>query len=295
VSSKKRIILITYVVLAVIVLIIGINTLFDPLGLFESLRARRSPPMVTIPILTYHHFIEGGEPSMTISAGMFERQIKALSDAGYTAISFDELSDYVFKGKRLPERPVIITIDDGYLSAYDTAFPILQKYDMKATIFIIGVSHGRSVYRNTNHPITPRFNDAQMIEMVSSGVMSIQSHSYDMHQHEPFETGPYRRGVLRRTDESEAEYIEAFNADFERAAAQIEAMLGARPFVFSYPYGLSNELTDGLLKDMGVEVTLTIKEGVNIVTRDAPESLYSLKRFNVPGDRTPEELLRMLE
>jgi len=243
----------------------------------------------------YHHFADEGPPGTVISAELFERQISALQDAGYNAISFEELVAFVYDGAPLPERPIIVTIDDGYLSVYETAFPILYEHSTKATVFIIGVSHGRNTYKDTGHPIIPRFGDAEAIEMFETGIMDIQSHSYDMHQHEPFETGPFRRGVLRRSDESEEEYIIAFRADFERAAEQIETMLGVRPFVFSYPFGLSNDLTDTLLQDMGIMVTLTIVKGANIVTRGDPDSLISMNRFNVPGDMTPEELLRMIK
>jgi len=294
-ASKKKLVVCIFSLMVVLALIVGFTVLVDPFGFF----GKKEPPLddnsIRIPILMYHHFADSGTPGTVISAEMFERQIRALSEAGFSAVSFYELRSFVLDGTPLPERPLIITIDDGYLSVYETAYPILKEYDMKATVFIIGVSHGKSLYKDTDNPIIPRFGDAEAVEMVESGVISIQSHSFDMHQHEPFETGPYRRGVLRRDGESEPEYIEAFRADFESAAAQIEVMLGSRPFVYSYPYGLSNDLTDGLLREMGIDVTLSIVPGLNVVTIGDPESLFSLKRFNVPGDRSPEELLRTID
>ena len=299
-SSKTKLlainILIIFITLAVFT---GLTIMTDPFNLFRNIgRGSAAAPSdgnsARIPILMYHHFANDGAPATVISAYAFENQLKALSEAGYTAISFEELRDFVYDGVQLPELPVIITIDDGYMSVYETAYPILGKYGMKATVFIIGISHGKSVYKDTQYPIIPRFNDAEALEMVQSGVISIQSHSYDMHHHEPYETGPFRKGVLQRDDESEAEYIEAFNSDFEQAAAQIEAMVGARPFVFSYPFGLSSALAETLLRDMGVEVTLTIADGMNKVSRKDPDSLFRLNRFNVPGDMTPGELLEMI-
>jgi len=242
----------------------------------------------------YHHFADEGAPGTTISAERFENQIKALSDAGYTAISFDELRDFVLNGATLPKRPLIITIDDGYRSVYETAYPILKKYDMKATVFIIGISHGKSVYKDTQYPIIPRFNDAEAIEMVESGIMTIQSHSYDMHQHEPYESGPFRVGVLQMEGESEAEYVESFTTDYQRAVHQLEIISDKYPFVYSYPFGKYNDLCEELLKGMGVEVTLTIVEGINTVVRGSPDSLFKLKRNNVPGDMTTEKLLEMI-
>gem|GEM_PF-1836461 len=249
---------------------------------------------VRVPILTYHHFAEEGDPSTVISAEMFERQIVAIIDAGYTAISFSELCDFVHRGTPLPENPIIITIDDGYLSVYETAFPILRKYDAMATVFIIGVTHGQTEYKDTGYPITPRFNDIQALKMARPGIISIQSHSYDMHQYEPFETGRYRTGVLQMEDEDTNEYIASFTEDFERAASQIVSLLGTRPFVFAYPFGYYSELTETLLAGMGVKATLTIQQGMNTVVANSPESLFALRRFNVSGDMGPEELLELI-
>lgn len=290
-----------YSVIILVVVVAALVFFANPNDIFSRSDAAAIPapaPLdensVRIPILMYHHFADDGNVSTTISGELFGQQLRALRDAGYNAISFQQLRDFVFDGGDLPEQPFIITIDDGYLSVYEIAFPLLKYYEMKATTFIIGVTHGMDTYKDTGFPIIPRFDDAQAVTMVESGYKFIESHSYDMHQHEPFETGPFRRGVLRRDDESEEEYIEAFRADFKKAAAQIEAMLGARPFVYSYPFGISNDLTDGLLQEMGVEVTLKITQGTNIVTRGDADSLMSMHRFNVPGDMAPDELLEMI-
>ena len=302
-SAKKSLATIIFLIAIALAMLAGLTVLFDPFSFFSGRggdvgNGGVSGPLdensVRLPILMYHHFADEGSPGTVISAGMFESQLKALRDAGYTSISFEELYDFVNNGAPLPERPFILTIDDGYMSVYETAFPILKKYDTKATVFIIGVSHGKDLYKDTEFSIIPRFGDAEALEMVRSGVVSIQSHSFDMHQHEPYETGPFRRGVLQREDESLEEYIEAFRLDFGQAAVQIENMVGMSPFVYSYPFGVSNDLTDTMLSDMGVKVTLTIRTGLNTVTRGAQDSLFSLRRFNVPGDKQPGELLDMI-
>jgi len=252
---------------------------------------------VRIPILMYHHFADYyyENPGTMVSGDRFREQLLALQEAGYNTISFYQLRDFVHYGTPLPENPLIITIDDGYLSVYDVAFPILKELEMKATTFIIGVTHGMDTYKDTGFPIIPRFNDEQVIAMVQSGFKFFDSHSYDMHQHRDFEPeDTFRRGVLRRPDESEEEYIAAFREDFQRSANQIYEILGTHTFVYSYPFGLSNDLTDDLLREMGVDITLKITQGVNVVTIGDPNTLFSMHRFNVPGDMTPDELLAMI-
>ena len=139
-----------------------------------------------VPILMYHHLSEDVTNSEMVSPEQFEAQIQALSEAGYTGVSFDELQAYVLRGEPLPEKPVVITFDDGYRSNYTLAYPILQKYGMKATIFAIGVSFGTDHYKDTDYAITPHFGAAEAAEMTASGLISIQSHTYDMHQWPPY-------------------------------------------------------------------------------------------------------------
>ena len=248
-----------------------------------------------VPILMYHQITDDGDINSSISCDAFESHIKALRDAGYTSISFEELYDYAANNAPLPERRVIITFDDGYMSVYDYAFPILEKYGMKATVSIVGVLFGESTYKGLYYlPISPHFGDAEAREMAESGVFSIQSHSFDMHHFIPYEIGPPRVGILRRSDESLEEYVDAFIDDYSHAAEQIEASVGVRPFVYSYPFGRSTKLSEKLLKDMGVTVTLTISPHINTVVKGCPDSLFKLGRLNVSGDMSPEELLELI-
>jgi len=293
-SFKSRNFFIFLAAAAVLFMAAGLNVLLDPFDSFEARQQGRFEHSARIPILMYHHFSDEGSPEVTISAEAFENQIKALSAAGYTTITFKELRDYVNEGTPLPGRPVLITIDDGYMSVYDTAFPILQKYGMKATVFIIGVFFGKDLYKDNPYWRTiPHFGEAETMEMTASGVISIQSHSWNMHQYEPYED-EYREGALRMKGESRKAYIEALTADFGFAAAQIENVTGNRPFVYSYPFGKSTGLSESVLRSLGVEVTLTTVNGVSVIIKGAPRSLFGLKRLNVPGDMAAEELLKMI-
>lgn len=285
-----------YLATAVFSLFTGLFILFYKFDIYNKTMAMLDKDSERIPILLYHHLADGGDnPGAVISAEMFESHIKALRDGGYTAISFDELCGFVYDGTPLPTRPVVITFDDGYTSNYEIAYPILKKYGMKATVFIIGVMHGAFYYRDTKIPIyIPHFGDAEAVDMARSGIISIQSHSYDMHQDSSIEPGPFRFGVLRMSGESLDDYIEAFNKDFEESAAQIESISGERPFVYSYPFGECNKLTEKLLLEDGVKVTLTTKKGSNIVTRGSPKSLFGLRRYNVFGNMTADRLLSMI-
>ena len=248
-----------------------------------------------VPILMYHHLSEDVTNSEMVSPAQFEAQIRALSEAGYTGVSFDELQAYVLRGAPLPEKPVVITFDDGYESNYTLAYPILQKYGMKATIFAIGVSFGKDHYKDTDHAITPHFGAAEAAEMAASGLISIQSHTYDMHQWPPYESGSaVRENILPLPGESEEAYVQALTEDFTRSRALLEDAAGQPVDVLAYPAGQYSTLAQVTLQSLGVHVTLSTNPGVNTVVRGLPQTLYAMLRFGITEDVTPEALLDMI-
>ena len=248
-----------------------------------------------VPILMYHNLSEDVTNSEMVSPEQFEAQIRALSEAGYTGVSFDELQAYVLRGEPLPEKPVVITFDDGYESNYTLAYPILQKYGMKAAIFAIGVSFGKDHYKDTDHAITPHFGAAEAAEMAASGLVSIQSHTYDMHQWPPYESGSaVRENILPLPGESEEAYVQALTEDFTRSRALLEDATGLPVDVLAYPAGQYSTLAQVTLQSLGVHVTLSTNPGVNTVVRGLPQTLYAMLRFGITEDVTPEALLDMI-
>ena len=248
-----------------------------------------------VPILMYHHLSEDVTNSEMVSPEQFEAQIRALSEAGYTGVSFDELQAYVLRGEPLPEKPVVITFDDGYRSNYTLAYPILQKYGMKAAIFAIGVSFGTDHYKDTDYAITPHFGAAEAAEMTASGLISIQSHTYDMHQWPPYETGSaVRENILQLSSESEEAYVQALTEDFTRSRALLEDATGRPVDVLAYPAGQYSTLTQVTLQSLGVHVTLSTNPGVNTVVKGLPQTLYAMLRFGITEEVTPEALLDMI-
>ena len=249
-----------------------------------------------VPIFMYHHLSEDVTNSEMVSPEQFEAQIRALSEAGYTGVSFDELQGYVLRGEPLPEKPVVITFDDGYLSNYTLAYPILQKYGMKATIFAIGVSFGKDHYKDTDYAMTPHFGAAEAQEMTDSGLISIQSHTYDMHQWPPYEDGSaaVRENILPLAGESEEAYVQALTEDFTKSRAQLEDATGQPVDVLAYPAGQYSTLAQVTLQELGVHVTLSTNPGVNTVVKGLPQTLYAMLRFGITDDITPAALLALI-
>lgn len=248
-----------------------------------------------IPILLYHHIVEDDASESQISEStiyrsQFEREMEFLVERGFQTVTFRQIIDYVESGAPLPENPVCLTFDDGYLSNYKIAYPILKEHQMKATIFVIGATVGnREHYKRTHFPITPHFDYSQAKEMSGSGLISIQTHTYDMHQRAEFETGDrIHKNILRLPEESREEYAAFLKADFERAKTEIEEATGQPVEVLAYPGGSSDRTSESLLRSFGVKATLSIQPGKAVLIRGQVSSLSNMNRFYVKSTTTQE-------
>lgn len=247
-----------------------------------------------VPVLMYHHIDEEGNDDVNISSALFEAQMAALAEEGYTAVFPDDLAAYVYEGKALPDKPVVITFDDGYLSNYEYAWPILEKYGMKATIFVIGSTIGNTEhYKDTDYPITPHFSYEQGAEMVASGVISIQSHTYDMHQWAPYEDSDQpRENILALEGESEEDYRSLLSADCQKIRQVIQEGMGeASVHVMAYPSGQFDTLSQVTLLENGFDITFTTQVGSNTLIKGQPQSLLGLHRYNMNESVSVEQML----
>lgn len=254
------------------------------------------PENAAVPILLYHHVADQGDPATTISAAVLESHFQALLTAGYIPVSLSQLRDFVVKGTALPENPVCITFDDGYTSNYTLAYPLLQKYNISAAIFLVGIHVGAESYRDTDIPIIPHFTYAQAQEMLGSGLVDIQSHTYDMHRWETYETEtPVRVNALRLPTESLTHYQNFLAADFTRSASEIQMATGHEVTALAYPGGRWSEESEAVLRSLGVTMTFTTQPGTARLTQGNPECLYLLPRNTILGTTSAQDLLRQLE
>ncbi|MDR0861760.1 MAG: polysaccharide deacetylase family protein [Oscillospiraceae bacterium] len=255
----------------------------------------RSVETVKLPILMYHHIAETGDGGSTISAEMFRAQMEAVARAGFCAVLPEEVLAFVRDGKPLPRNAFMITFDDGYFSNYDLAFPILRERGLRATVFAIGISYGRNEYKDTGIAITPHFGAREAGEMVGSGVFSIQSHTYDFHQWEAFESGkPIRSNILQLQGESDADYADALRRDFEMSRAVIEVSTGERVIALAYPGGAWDVAAQRVLRDCGVLMTFTTEPVMNELTVGDMSGLFELGRFAIGDNVTPDELVKLI-
>jgi len=258
-----------------------------------------SPPLVVeevtfpvkVPIIIYHHL---APPNLNIPYNdeiippeKFENQIKLLKDMGFSSVTVSELYELMQNGNMPEEKVFCITFDDGYESNYIYAFPILKKYNMKATINV--------VVRNIQEETTPEFNPEvlshlsweQMREMIESGLIEFGSHTYNQHIYEVTDNKKTAPALTNRVYlykekrfESDEEWRKRIFDDLLLARAKMQHKLGYDPKVIAYPYGDYNDAVIEVAQDVGYEIGLTTNPG--LATEDSP--IYELPRAYIRPD-----------
>ncbi|HHX61972.1 MAG TPA: polysaccharide deacetylase family protein, partial [Epulopiscium sp.] len=222
-----------------------------------------------IPVLMYHDFqekITKKQQSEVVHPNLFEKQLKMLLEHGYTPINFNHLNLYMNGQGGLPLKPVIITVDDGYLSNYETAFPILKKYNIPATFFVTT----RYLGVETSFP---HFTWEQAKEMEESGLIDIQSHT---HTHQLLNRIP--------DDEMRHEVTVSFGL--------IEQNLGRRDVkVLAYPQFYNNAHTRKILKEEGVELQITKL----CKAHNSTPAPTNIQRIHVANYTNPQGLIREIK
>lgn len=236
---------------------------------------------VKVPILMYHHFDtdEKNINDVTVKKSEFEKQIKYLKDSGYTAITLQDLVNFTENKKSLPKKPVLIAADDGYKSNYEIMYPIIKKYGMKATIFVIGE---RIDDADKASNAIPKFNWKEAKEMYDSGVIDFECHTYN--SHEKGKTIDGERGVFSSplVNESQVEFEERITKDINKNISAIQENLGYRPIGFAYPFGDYSSESEKILKENGIKFTFLAEGGKE---KNVAKS-YLLKRIPMNGNDT---------
>jgi peptidoglycan/xylan/chitin deacetylase (PgdA/CDA1 family) len=195
----------------------------------EGRPLRPAPGVVEIPILIYHHVVPGGgSPVLYVTPGGFEQQLQYLQSNGYQSVSFADLADCLEYGAPLPERPVILSFDDGWENQYQYAFPLLQKYGFTGTFYVV------SGYIDHQNFMTTE----QLKRMMAAG-MVIGGHS---------RTHPALSGVGNGRLKDEVAGSKAW----------LEDRLGVAIDSFAYPYGSYSSATVAAVKAAGYRTARTV-------------------------------------
>lgn len=216
----------------------------------------------TVPILCYHRF--GPKASkLTVTRAAFEQQMDYLERNGYHVVTLGQVRAFLEGKEPLPRKSVAITIDDGYRSTYDIAFPVLRAHAFPATVFLYSDFVGAS----------DALTWQQMKEMAASKMIEIQPHSKT-----------HANLTLRLPDENDARYRERVRREVDAPIGIIRDRLDLTSTVFAYPYGDVNDAVTSELARAGVGLGVTVTPGGNGFFADP----YMLRRSMVFGNEDIE-------
>lgn len=243
---------------------------------------------IFIPIIMYHSISrdESMQNDYVISPITLEKDIVYLKQKGYTPIFVQEIIDYVHIDTPLPEKPIVLTFDDGFSDNLEYLLPLLEKYDFKATVSVVGSYTEIS----DNSKINPYLKSEEITKLYESCHVEIANHSYDMHS-----TGGVRNGCSIISGESYEEYRNTLLTDLDKTQKYLLENCKILPTVFTYPYGFVCEPSMRIVKSAGFKASLGVEEKPNFITKD-PDCLYNLNRYNRPsGIETEDFFEKVLE
>ncbi len=223
-------------------------------------------------ILMYHmispHKKDAKFNGLRIDPTLFEKQLQYLKDEGW---SFFTMSELVEKKDNIPSKSIAITFDDGYEDNFSNAFPILKKYNIKVTIYLVWDRHNREwstkrKKKNSSGELMQelKLSDEQIKEMIDSGLVEIGSHTMT-HDNLP-------------TLSKEQKLFE-----ISESKKQIEELFQIECKSFCYPFGLYDAEDKKIVQQSGYTNATTTQKGIDsIQSRD----LFELKRVTVSGKDT---------
>ena len=256
----------------------------------ETTSQKHNPEDICVPVLMYHSVLDNPKRvgKYVILPEELEKDLIYIRDRGYTTVTPKDLIAYREKGEKLPDKPIMLTFDDGYYNNYTYLFPLLKKYNMKAVLSVVGTY--ADAYSVPSEILNNNYSHAtweQLKEMQQSGLVELGNHSYNMHD------WATRHGVLRNKGEDLAYYQNILQDDLHKMQECLLQKAGAEVTVFAYPFGSVNKESRSVVEGMGFKVTLGCEEGMNFISRQS--TLKDLKRYNRAGNADRAEFFARIE
>lgn len=220
-----------------------------------------------VPILMYHYieYVKNQHDTIRISLNTtpytLEEEIKTLIGAGYTFMTNSELADCLDGKASLPQKPILLTFDDGYRDFYTDAYPILKKYHVKATQYVI------SGFLNfPNHLLI-----SQLQEIANDNLVEIGAHTV---HHIALKGQP----------------LKTVSSEVFQSRETLEQIIHKPVISFAYPFGSFDDQAIQVVKDAGFRTTVSTLPGI----KQTQINRFFLFRLR-PGGRIGQNLLLWLQ
>ena len=257
----------------------------------------QAQPGTTFLSLCYHD-VQDADPDQTyvgVTTAKLIEQFAWFNDNGFVPVSVDEILAARSGGKPLPEKAVLLTFDDGYVSFYTRVFPLLKSYNYPAVLAVVdswmdvgGKAGDNSVdYAGVRMPSSAFLNWNQVREMVKSGLVEVASHTYGSHKgiianpQGNLEPAVVTHGYNKVTQhyETDAEYAQRLRSDFTATARKIAHETGRAPRIMVWPYGQYNQFAIDAAAEAGMTITMTLDDGFGTA-----KDLTAIPRYLINAD-----------
>lgn len=263
------------------------------LVLSSAFYAHATNDKMTYEVLSYHDIkddVDGNLERETtlLSTKNLAGHLTWLHDHGYHPISVDDILNAQKGIKALPEKPVLLTFDDGYASFYTHAYPLLKLFNYHAIAALEGSwldAEPKSIvsYGDAKVPRENFLTRAQIKEMAKSGLVEFASHSYDLHKGillNPYgNTAPaaitHQYLPESKSYETDEAYQARISTDLKRNSAYIQTLTGKAPRIMVWPYGRYNQITLNIAEKLGMPITFSLDKNT-----EKPNSINELTEVN---------------
>lgn len=232
-----------------------------------------------VAVLMYHHVLPEVDlgffkhKSTTVTSEQFNREMAYLNSQNYETIKLEEFRRYLKRQITLPTNSVVLTFDDGLLSTREYAYPILKKYNFKASQFLITA---RNDIANSKQVFSPNVLQALSWKDIEnmSDVFSFEGHTYNLHN------------LVGRV----SNVLTVSNAQLAADLKRNISSLPKGPRAFAYPFGQFNANTVQLVKNAGFDLALTTRLGYNSPYEDP----FYIKRVSSDQSVSLEQYKRLV-
>jgi len=245
-----------------------------------------------VPVLCYHDIGSNKADPLAVSREGLERHFQYLQRNGYQPISIQEFAAAVEGRQSLPEKPVLLTFDDGYASFYTNAYPLLQKYRYPAVLSVVT----SWIENQTPPPGTEVMTWEQIRETESSGLVTVASHSHAQHKYLQAAPKGFRPALTtleyhNGRYETQEEYRIRVTNDMDINQDVFNRRIGHPVTLFTWPYGEYTKIAAEIGRSRGYRVFLTLQDGLNPMDRAV---FNGVNRTMVYGNMDEKALAQLL-
>ena len=273
--TYKKLVIFSAILCFVMIFSAVANTFLPVLSVFKEKKQE-------VLILMYHQVSENSSlwGDYVIPASLLKEDFEYLKNNNYTPIKIKDILDFTKGTKKLPEKAVVITFDDGQRSFLTKVVPLLKEYNYPAVVNIVGALTDLYTENGETNDKYAYLNWNDIKTLSQNPLVEIGHHSYNFH------SLGYRRGMGKIYGESNSAYSEIIKTDIEKLNEKLLSNIGERPYILAYPYGIRNDTLLEIAKDENFPVTLSCRESINKIS--VGDELFELGRFNRPYGKSSD-------